>query len=76
MWVHGYGAFPPFPFFPFFPLFPIALLALVAFVVLRWGRWGHGGRFDRAMAVLRERYARGEIDAEEYRSRKEELMGR
>lgn len=73
MWVHGYfGGFPPFPPFPFF-LFPLLLVLLVAFIVFRRGHWT---RFDQALGVLRERYARGEIDAEEYHARKDELSSR
>lgn len=30
---------------------------------------------DRALAVLRERYARGEIDADEFERRKRDLVG-
>lgn len=30
---------------------------------------------DRAMSTLRERYARGEIDADEFERRKRDLMG-
>jgi len=48
---------------------------------VRWlGGLGHGGRSDRAdgdraLAVLRERFARGEIDADEYESRRGVLQG-
>lgn len=73
MWTHGLAGVPPFPVFPpfpFFPLIPLALLCLVAFLIYRRGHWG---RFDQAMVVLRERYARGEIDAEEYQARKDAL---
>lgn len=53
---------------------------VIAGVVLlvRWlaglggGREG-GGRTDRALEILRERYARGEIDREEFESRKRDL---
>ncbi|SHJ24194.1 putative membrane protein [Dethiosulfatibacter aminovorans DSM 17477] len=50
--------------------------AVVIFIVLRlfkkyYTMWNQqGSREDTAMTVLRERYARGEIDEEEFRSRK------
>ena len=62
------------------------LLILVVVVLVVWamsqgrGRWrgpgGGGGRDreeDRAEAILREQYARGEIDEETYRRRLNEL---
>lgn len=66
--------------FPFFPLIPILFIAILVggFFWLRASAIRHGGRspwghYDSAESVLRERYARGEIDAEEYQARKEEL---
>jgi putative membrane protein len=60
---------PPWPFFIFLW---VALAAIVAIVVTRRRSCGprHG------TAVLAERYARGEIDADEYRTRREELRKR
>lgn len=54
------------PWFPFFPLLWIGLLVGV-FVLFRRrpGRW----QTHSAEEVLAERYARGEISADEYRQR-------
>ena len=45
-------------------------------VGLRWliGQ-GHAGRRDEAMEILRQRYARGEIDKQEFDSRARDLRG-
>jgi putative membrane protein len=45
-------------------------------VGLRWliGQ-GHPGRRDEAMEILRQRYARGEIDKQEFDSRARDLRG-
>ena len=66
---HGGGA----PFHPV-PVFPVVLvLLLVGFLVvglLRRGSWR--ARAD-ARSVLADRFARGEVDDEEYRARRSEL---
>jgi putative membrane protein len=53
---------------------------LLVFFLVRWlvfGRWGRRGGgpngIERARAILAERYARGEIDANEYQERLERL---
>jgi putative membrane protein len=68
------------PWFLFFPLFWLAFLVIV-FVVLRrtvwrrhgclgpYGGYGYDGR-QGPLGVLGERYARGEIDEDEYRARR------
>ncbi|GAA1989302.1 SHOCT domain-containing protein [Kitasatospora viridis] len=82
----GWGWHPWFLFFPFFWL----IFLVVVFAVLRRTVWrrgvGYGGPYGpfgphRAqgpgpLAVLGERYARGEIDEEEYRARKAVLTER
>jgi putative membrane protein len=73
-WGGGYGMI-------FGPLIMILVLALViaAIVVLiRWagGQWP-GGAHDQGRSpldILKERYARGEIDREEYTRRRAELQ--
>lgn len=59
-------------------LWIVVVFTIVRFVI--FGRFGRRGRgpwgpspMDRAQGVLAERYARGEIDAEEYRARSETL---
>jgi len=64
---HG-GGF-PFFVFPAFCFFAF-LVVFVVFGVLRRGSWR--ARSD-ARSVLADRFARGDIDAEEYRSRLSEL---
>ncbi|PYC82158.1 hypothetical protein C7C46_10610 [Streptomyces tateyamensis] len=66
------------PWFLVFPFFWLVVVVLV-FAVLRRTAWrragacgygGYGGREMGPLAVLGERYARGEIDEEEYRARR------
>ena len=57
----------------------LAALVVAAVIVLRvlWGRGsGSGGprtRADQALRILEERYARGEIDREEFEERRRTL---
>ena len=63
------------------PLFMIALLALLIAAIVALVRWlggaggDHGGRVRRARDILDERYARGEIDREEYQRRRGDIAG-
>ncbi|MFZ7088413.1 SHOCT domain-containing protein [Curtobacterium sp. RRHDQ10] len=67
---HGGPGFGPGPFlFPLFFLVVLVALFLV-FGVVRRGSWR--ARSD-ARSVLADRFARGEVDAEEYRARLSEL---
>jgi putative membrane protein len=50
----------------------LVLGALVAVAWALWNRWPTA-REDRALDVLRERYARGEITREEFESRRRDL---
>lgn len=55
----------------------VALIALVVWLVIRAaGQRPGGGGAEPAEDLLRRRYASGEIDAEEYRSRLETLRRR
>lgn len=64
------------PWFLLFPLFWILVIGLFIFIARRTWRTNHrwaarqGGE-----GVLRERYARGEIDENEYRQRLQVLRG-
>lgn len=54
----------------------ITLWITIAVFVVRWLVWGRRrghSPMERAQGILAERYARGEIDAAEYRQRSEEL---
>ncbi|HYZ97285.1 MAG TPA: SHOCT domain-containing protein [Acidimicrobiales bacterium] len=56
--------------FVVFPFLWIALVAFLVFAIWRWRRGGPPGRSEPgARSVLGERYARGEISADEYRER-------
>ena len=82
---HGYGngygpGYHGGGFFLLGPLFALFWILVVWFVVgffLRrsgrgpWGRWNGGPA--SAEAILHERYARGEVDVEEYQTRLEAL---
>lgn len=53
------------------------LIILGIIVLARWvfgGGPGRGSSEDRALSILRERYARGEIDKAEFDARKRDLM--
>ncbi|MEE1787833.1 SHOCT domain-containing protein [Streptomyces sp. SP17BM10] len=66
----GHG---PGPWILFFPLIWIAVVFLVIFVLRRtaWRRGcGYRTSADHPLAVLGRRYAEGDIDAEEYRSKR------
>lgn len=64
------------PWFLLFPLFWILVIGLLIFVGRR--TWRSNRRWAAAQGgegVLRERYARGEIDEDEYRKRLQVLRG-
>lgn len=56
----------------FLVLAVLAIIALWRFIRGGAGRAGYGGP-DRSLEILRERFARGEIDEEEYEARKKAL---
>lgn len=63
-------------FGPLFMIFWIAVLVAVVVLVLRWlgaGSVGAGPTSRTPREVLDERYARGEIDREEYMRRRQDI---
>jgi putative membrane protein len=64
------------------PIVMSALLALLAGAIVAVVRWigaaagNGGGRVRTARDILDERYARGEIDREEYQRRRDDLAGK
>jgi len=62
---HGYG------WFPFFPLVFVPIW-IVVFLAIR-SRWRTGYSRQTGESVLAERYARGEIDAAEFTTRRDVL---
>ena len=74
-----YWTGPHWPWFLFFPLVPLlwilAIWLVVGFLWRRRGGGPWGWRGSSPESVLGERYARGEIDAGEYRARLEVLRG-
>ena len=62
---------------PWFLIFPLLWFGVLALAVFRFARFGPPWRNrdgDRGRSVLDEMYARGEIDADEYRRRRDVLQ--
>jgi putative membrane protein len=75
MWGYGYGGGWG-VFGTLLMLLWWVLIILGIVVLVRWlfgARRGGSAAEDRALAILRERYARGEIDKTEYEARKKDL---
>ena len=74
MWAHG-----SWEWFPLMWIFPLIFLIVMLLFLFRGGGrpmcGGHGGRDreDGAREILDRRYARGEINHEEYQRMKKEL---
>lgn len=69
-WMWGAGIFGVLFWLAVFVLIVVAIWKL-----FRSGREGNGGG-DSALRVLRERYARGEIDREEFQQKRRDLEAR
>lgn len=53
----------------------LLILAIVALVRWIWGRGGGAMARPSAVEILKERYARGEIDREEFEQKRRDLEG-
>jgi putative membrane protein len=59
---------------PFMMLIPLAILILIVWLIVKLvSSKKNVGETDQAMSILRERFARGEIDQQEFESRKQHL---
>ena len=52
---------------------PLAVIGLVVWAVVTTVRSNQPGSGDRALGILKERYARGEIDRDTYESMRRDL---
>lgn len=50
------------------------IIFLIFYAIRKWSPNNRSNHSDKAIDQLRERYSRGEISAEEYRERLQELM--
>jgi putative membrane protein len=68
-WWGGYGAMPWMAFGPLAMLVVIGVFVAMVYLALR-GSGAQEGREARAVEILKERYARGEIDQAEFEKRR------
>ncbi|MBI3993730.1 MAG: SHOCT domain-containing protein [Candidatus Lambdaproteobacteria bacterium] len=54
-------------------LIPLVIIGLVVWAVVTATRSGQSHRGDSALGILKERYARGEIDRETYQAMRRDL---
>ena len=67
MWWNDYG---PEPWMYFMPIFFILMMGGCVFMMFFMMRGHRGGRGDSASQILKERFARGEIEKAEYEERR------
>lgn len=77
-WGDGWGSWGMMVFGPLMMIVFVAVVVVVAVLVIRWLGQGAGGPAPspsgrRALDLLDERFARGEIDREEYLQKKQDL---
>lgn len=53
----------------------VGVVALVRWVATSYGGDGKSGGGSKALEILQQRYARGEIDEQEFQNRKRDLTG-
>ena len=71
MWWNDYG---PTPWMLFGPMFVVGMMVVCVVVMFFMMRGRHGlDRADAASQILKERFARGEIDKAEYDDRRRAL---
>ena len=68
-WWNGYGP-GPWMFGPFMMIVALIIFGAMMFFMMRGVMGGHGRRNERALEVLKERFARGEITETEYEERR------
>ena len=69
MWWGAWGIFMMLMMFLFWVLVIVGLLVAIRWLIAR----GRSQQSDAALNILRERYARGEINKEEFESKKKDL---
>lgn len=75
----GYGGYSG--FFPFLGIFKLliglGLLILIVYLLIKASKGGFktGSESGKALEILKERYAKGELTEEEFKSMKKELLG-
>ena len=69
-WWDDYGTGPWMYLGPIFMILMIAVCFGMMFFMMRGHRGGGGTRYDQAAQILKERFARGEIDKAEYEERR------
>jgi putative membrane protein len=80
---HGFLLWPFFFWAPFHGLFTLFIIVLIFSLIFRrryyfYGHpywWGHPANRTDALSILEGRYARGEIQREEYLEKKKDLGG-
>ena len=73
-WGYGTGWFGMIIMAAFWIAVIVGIIFLIRWLVLSAGMGGHGGRTeDSGLDILKKRYARGEIDKEEFEEKKRDL---
>jgi len=74
-WSDSWGGYGPGPWMLFGPLMMLIFLGVcIAIVYLAMRGAGRAGTAERAIGILKERYARGDIDEKEFEARRRVLL--